>query len=102
MKNSGYARSIAQRDRARGWALRGSDEASRFARGDFTDPMAIHGMQMPGVDELRRNAARVVVEYSSAARGARITYTTDAPTLRGALHEWFDAQLMDHGTNAHG
>ncbi len=34
-------------------------EASRFRAGDFTDPMAIHGMKMPGLDALRRGAARV-------------------------------------------
>ncbi|MGZ4689888.1 MAG: aspartate carbamoyltransferase [Acidimicrobiia bacterium] len=77
------------------------DEARRFASGDFSDPMAIHGMKMPGLDQLRRHAARVRVEYSSVARGGH-TYQTADPILVGALHEWFDAQLMDHGTNAHG
>jgi hypothetical protein len=76
-------------------------EAERFARGDFADPMAIHGMKMPGIDELRRHAGDISVRYSSVPRGARITYRTAAPALIDALHEWFDAQLMDHGTHAH-
>jgi len=78
------------------------DEARRFAGGDFSDPMAIHGMRMPGLGELRRNIARVRVEYSSVPGGARISYTTVDPALLGSLHDWFDAQLMDHGTHAHG
>lgn len=77
-------------------------EAGRFARGDFTDPMRIHGMTMPGVAALRRGAAAggVSVTYSAVADGARITYETDDPTLVEALHTWFDAQLMDHGSHA--
>jgi hypothetical protein len=77
-------------------------EAARFTRGDFTDPMAIHGMEMPGLATLRRGAARVTVEYSDLPRGAQIDYRTAEPALVAALHEWFDAQLMDHGANAHG
>jgi hypothetical protein len=77
-------------------------EAARFGAGDFSDPMAIHGMTMPGLDALRRGAARVGVTYSTIARGAQITYTTAEPGLVTALHDWFDAQLMDHGSNAHG
>jgi hypothetical protein len=77
-------------------------EAKRFAAGDFSDPMAIHGMTMPGLDELRRDARRVEVEYSSIPGGAQITYTTADSALLRALHDWFDAQLMDHGANAHG
>ncbi len=77
------------------------NEAKRFAAGDFSDPMAIHGMKMPGLDALRRNASRVRVEYSSTPLGARIAYTASDPELVGALHDWFEAQLMDHGADAH-
>ena len=45
-------------------------EAARFRAGDFTDPMAIHGMRMPGLAALRRGAARVQVGYSMISRGA--------------------------------
>jgi hypothetical protein len=77
-------------------------EASRFAVGDYTDPMAIHGMKMPGLDALRQGASRVSVDYAVIPRGARISYTTDDASLVTALHQWFDAQLMDHGAHAHG
>jgi hypothetical protein len=77
-------------------------EAARFRTGDFSDPMAIHGMKMPGLDALRRGAARVQVSYRAIPRGAEISYTTAESGLVTALHDWFDAQLMDHGANAHG
>lgn len=77
-------------------------EASRFRAGDFTDPMAIHGMKMPGLAALRRGAPREQVSYTAIPRGAQISYTTAEPGLVIALHDWFDAQLMDHGANAHG
>jgi hypothetical protein len=77
-------------------------EATRFSAGDFADPMEIHGMQMPGIAVLRRGAERVHVVYSATSRGAQIVYDTPEPRLVAALHEWFDAQLMDHGTHAHG
>src|SRR6266540_131129 len=37
------------------------DEAARFARGDFADPMALHGHAMPGLGELKAGAARIDV-----------------------------------------
>ncbi len=77
-------------------------EASRFRAGDFSDPMAIHGMKMPGLDALRRGSSRVQVSYRAIPRGAQISYRTAEPGLVAALHDWFDAQLMDHGANAHG
>ena len=77
-------------------------EAIRFAAGNFTDPMAIHGMTMPGLDALRHGAAQVHVEYATITSGAKIIYTTSKPRLVIALHDWFDAQLMDHGSDAHG
>jgi len=77
-------------------------EARRFAVGDFDDPMAIHGMAMPGIARLRRGFEGIDVRFAEIAHGAQITYTTTDPALVAALHEWFDAQLMDHGANAHG
>lgn len=77
-------------------------EAKRFAAGDFSDPMAIHGMRMPGLSTLRAGASRIRVAYTTVTGGARITYTTEDPKLVDGLHEWFDAQLMDHGAHAQG
>ena len=80
--------------------LRG--EAARFARGDFDDPMAIHGHAMPGLAELRAGAeaGRVEIGYTDVPTGGRLTYRADEGALVTALHAWFDAQLMDHGADA--
>jgi len=77
-------------------------ETRRFGAGDFSDPMAIHGMKMPGITALRRGFRQVRVRYSTIARGAQIAYSASDSRLISALHAWFDAQLMDHGSHAHG
>jgi hypothetical protein len=76
------------------------DEADRFARGDFGDPAAIHGDHMPGLADLEAGYAAVDVAYADVPDGARITYTTADPALVRALHEWGDAQVLDHGAHA--
>lgn len=43
-------------------------EAARFARGDFTDPAAIHGHDMAGLAELRAGAPQVAIRYADPAR----------------------------------
>lgn len=75
-------------------------EQRLFSRGDYQDPMAVHGMTMPGIDALRRSAAKVRIDYQDIARGARLRYVTTDARVRRALHDWFDAQLMDHGADA--
>ena len=76
------------------------EEAARFSRGDFDDPMAIHGMEMPGLAQLRAGADRFEIGYADVPTGARLTYRTGEPELVPVLHAWFDAQLSDHGSHA--
>jgi hypothetical protein len=75
-------------------------EATRFRSGDFTDPVRIHGADMPGLAALANSAGKVAVDDADTADGARIIYTTTDPALVTALHAWFDAQVSDHGTHA--
>jgi hypothetical protein len=75
-------------------------EAAKFARGDFADPAAIHGEEMPGLAALRESAGRIDIAYSELVDGAQIRYTTSDPALVTALHQWFAAQLSDHGIHA--
>jgi hypothetical protein len=77
-----------------------AEEAERFARGDFHDPAMIHGDDMPGLHALVMGHDRVVVTYSGIDRGAEIRYTSADPGLVTAIHQWFDAQLRDHGQHA--
>ncbi len=75
-------------------------EADAFARGDYGDPMAIHGTNMPGVETLRQGAGRVRVSFELIGSGARLRFETADPRLVAALHEWFRAQVHDHGADA--
>jgi hypothetical protein len=75
-------------------------EQQLFTKGDFSDPMAIHGMKMPGIDTLRRNAEQLRISYRDLPRGAQLRYATNDAEVLNALHTWFDAQVMDHGADA--
>ena len=75
-------------------------ESRRFSAGDYRDPARIHGMNMPGVGELRSRAGEVRVTYASQSAGATITYAAADPALVTAVHRWFERQLVDHGGDA--
>ena len=75
-------------------------EATAFAHGDFADPAKIHGMDMPGLAQLRAGASRIAVSYLQTTNGASIRYKTSDPQLIAALHDWFSAQVKDHGAHA--
>jgi hypothetical protein len=72
-------------------------EAEAFRRGDYSDPAEIHGMDMPGLDQLRAGHREIRVDYTELDDGAQLVYTTTDDTLVEALHAWFDRQTMDHG-----
>jgi len=76
------------------------EEAERLRRGDLDDPGRIHGMEMPGLAELKAGAGRIEIVYADVLAGGQILYRTDDPALVSALHAWFDAQVSDHGVDA--
>jgi hypothetical protein len=75
-------------------------EAMRFQRGDFSDPINLHGTNMPGITEISKGAANIRVEYSEILNGAQIEFIADDIHLVTAIHRWFGAQLSDHGSDA--
>lgn len=78
-------------------------EAGRFAEGDYGDPAAIHGHEMPGLAELEAGAEDIAIGYDEVEAGARIAFTTTNAALVDALHRWGEAQVADHGAHdAHG
>ena len=77
-----------------------AEEATKFQRGDFSDPEAIHGSAMPGPAALKAGFDQIDVELLETATGAAITYTTQDPELVSAIHLWFEAQNSDHGSHA--
>lgn len=75
-------------------------EAVRFDKGDFGDPAKLHGEDMPGLKALQANADQVAVRYQPLVDGGEVVYTASTPELVKALHDWFGAQVSDHGEHA--
>lgn len=75
-------------------------ESLRWARGDFSAPATIHGADMPGLAELQAAGERLTVDYVPVPGGARVTFTGADSAVVDALHDWFDAQVGDHGADA--
>jgi hypothetical protein len=76
------------------------EEASRFQRGDYSDPAKLHGAAMPGLKEVQGGAEHVKVSYAELPDGAEITFETTDLHLLTAIHRWFGAQLSEHGADA--
>jgi hypothetical protein len=75
--------------------------SKEFGNSDFSDPEKIHGKDMPGLAVLRTaKPGQLHVQYQELANGAKITYSAEDKTLIAAIHQWFDAQLADHGSDA--
>ncbi len=77
-------------------------EAEKFGRGDFSAPAKIHGDDMPGLAELKSGSGLIDIQYKDLPTGGEIRYTTGTPSLVKALHQWFMAQVSDHGRHATG
>lgn len=74
---------------------------AQFLKGDFSGPTHIHGSAMPGLSELKAaKPGQIEIQYREVAGGAELTYHSADKKLVAALHNWFDAQLSDHGTDA--
>ncbi len=76
------------------------EEAAAFRRGDLSDPSEIHGKEMPGLEDLEAGAEEMDIRYSDLPDGASVEYETSDPALVAALHDWFNAQISDHGDHA--
>ncbi|HEY4804132.1 MAG TPA: aspartate carbamoyltransferase [Paraburkholderia sp.] len=75
--------------------------AQQFRAGDFEAPEAIHGNDMPGLAALRTaQPGALKIHYRDLPDGGEIVYHADEARLVAALHDWFDAQLSDHGHDA--
>lgn len=75
-------------------------EAARFQQGNYSDPAALHGADMPGLKDLQAGASKIKVSYASLSAGGEITFKTSDLHLLTALHRWFGAQLSEHGADA--
>lgn len=74
---------------------------TQFRKRDFSGPAHIHGNDMPGLARLRTaRPGELAIAYSEVKGGAVLSYRSANPELVAALHQWFDAQLSDHGADA--
>lgn len=75
----------------------------QFLKGDFSGPSHIHGANMPGLAQLKAaQPGQLAIAYRDIPAGSELSYTTNETNLVAALHQWFDAQLADHGPDARG
>jgi len=75
--------------------------SNHFRDANFSAPAKIHGDSMPGLSTLRNaKNGQINIIYKEVNAGAEITYSTDSPVLINAIHQWFDAQLVDHARHA--
>ncbi|MEO6268953.1 MAG: aspartate carbamoyltransferase [Lautropia sp.] len=73
----------------------------QFRKGDFSGPLHIHGKDMPGLPALSSaSPGQLAIAYKEVVGGAELKYTTADPKMVAALHQWFGAQLSDHGSDA--
>jgi hypothetical protein len=77
-----------------------ADLAQRFQQGDFSEPAALHGADMPGLSDLAAAGSRLQIAYTALPNGAQLRFTTQDPDTLTALQRWFTAQLADHGPDA--
>lgn len=75
-------------------------EADAFSKGDYGDPTQLHGAAMPGLADVRANAANIRVTYADLPNGAELTFSTHELHVVTAIHRWFGAQLSEHGADA--
>ena len=74
--------------------------AQEFQEGNYEDPAKIHGHQMPGLEKLKEGASRMEITYTVLPDGGQIRYRSEEPELISAIHDWFKAQVSDHGQHA--
>ncbi|QWF69585.1 aspartate carbamoyltransferase [Methylomonas paludis] len=77
------------------------DMAQKFQNGDFSGPAFIHGADMPGLAVLQHaGPEQLSIIYADEPAGASLSYLSRNQQIIAAVHDWFTAQLHDHGHHA--
>lgn len=72
--------------------------AEDFHKGDFSATERIHGPGMPGLKQLKKaEIDDIKFEYKPLPDGGQIHYSSEWPQYVEALHQWFNAQKIEHG-----
>ena len=73
--------------------------ADAFAKGDFSDPMAIHATDHPdGADVMRAKKSSIVYRYSDIEGGGAVRITTSDAAALDAIHRFMKFQIDEHKT----
>ncbi|MDT8843485.1 hypothetical protein [Paraburkholderia fungorum] len=72
----------------------------QFRDGDFSAPSLGHGDDMLGLTQLKAaKPGQISIDYKDVNAGGQLTFRTRDTAMVAALHEWFSAQLVDHGSD---
>lgn len=75
-------------------------QSKTFRRGDWANPIHIHGSEMPGLSTLVTAGNEFMISYEVLPRGAQIKFVSSDEGVILAVHRWFGAQNTDHGKHA--
>lgn len=69
-----------------------------FARGDFSEPRAIHGEMPPGSATLARSGKRVQFLYEQTEAGGKVRIVSKDQEAIEAAHRFLEYQIEEHRT----
>lgn len=75
--------------------------AGAFGEGDFSDPTAVHGHEMPGTAVMAERKDAITYSYAELARGGEVVISTDDPEALEAIHAFMAAQRGEHRAEGH-
>jgi hypothetical protein len=78
------------------------DIATVFGRGDFTKPLEVHGVTVPGTDVMTARRAAITYEEVDRPRGAEVRIRTADTVAVGAVHSFLAFQREAHHPSGHG
>jgi hypothetical protein len=72
--------------------------AKMFGDGDFSAPVLVHAVNVPGTWDLSRLKGRLSYRYEETPQGGRVNIVTADPEALAALHTFLRFQISDHKT----
>ena len=75
--------------------------AGQFARGDFTNPMLVHDLVVPGTTVMAAKRSRIRYSMRERAGGGEVRITTADAAARKAVRDFLAFQRSDHHAPAH-
>lgn len=73
-----------------------ADIARAFAAGDFGHTMAVHQHELPGTAVMRQRRAAIHYTVDTLPGGGAVRISTTDSTAVRAIHDFLDAQRMEH------